>query len=84
MEKVTIGFVPAHRDPFDEAWAIDMRRRTLEALSQVDGLEVIVPDENWTHNGLVRDDSDADAVIDLFSNAGVSGVIIGTMTFGDE
>ena len=84
MEKVTIGFVPAHRDPFDEAWAIDMRRRTLEALSQADGLEVIVPDENWTQNGLLRDDSDADAVIDLFSNAGVSGVIIGTMTFGDE
>jgi len=84
MEKVTIGFVPAHRDPFDEEWAIDMRRRSLEALAQVEGLEVVVPDDNWTQNGLVRDDSDADAVIDLFSNAGISGVIIGTMTFGDE
>ena len=56
----------------------------MEALSQVEGLEVVVPDENWTQNGLVRDDSDGDAVIDLFTNAGVSGVIIGTMTFGDE
>ncbi|MBC8447066.1 MAG: hypothetical protein H8D78_04885 [Chloroflexi bacterium] len=84
MEKVTLGFVPAHRVPFDEEWAIDMRRRTLEALAQVEGLEVVVPDENWTQNGLVRDDNDAEAVIDLFSSAGVSGVIIGAMTFGDE
>jgi len=84
MDKVTVGFVPAHRVPFDEEWAIDMRRRTLDALSEVEGLEIIVPDENWTQNGLVRDDNDAEAVIDLFSNAGVSGVIIGAMTFGDE
>jgi L-fucose isomerase-like protein len=84
MDKVTIGFVPAHRVPFDEEWAIEMRRRSLQALSQVEGLEIVVPDENWTLNGLVRDDNDAEAVIDLFSNAGVSGVIIGAMTFGDE
>jgi L-fucose isomerase-like protein len=84
MEKVTIGFVPAHRVPFDEEWAIEMRQRTLSALSRVPGLEVVVPDENWTQGGLVRDDHDAEAVIDLFGNAGVSGVIIGAMTFGDE
>ena len=84
MEKVSIGFVPAHRVPFDEEWAISMRHRTLDALSKVEGLEVVVPDENWTQNGLVRDDNDAEAVVDLFTSAGVSGVIIGTMTFGDE
>ena len=45
MDKVTVGFVPAHRVPFDEEWAIDMRRRTLEALSEAEGLEIIVPDD---------------------------------------
>ena len=84
MDKLSIGFVPAHRVPFDEEWAISMRHRTLDALSKVEGLEVVVPDENWTQNGLVRDDNDAEAVVDLFTSAGVSGVIIGTMTFGDE
>lgn len=84
MEEVTIGFVPAHRVPFDEEWAVDMRRRTLQALDKVEGLDLVVPDENWTQNGLVRDDNDAEAVIDLFNSADVAGVIIGAMTFGDE
>ena len=60
MDKIKIGFVPAHRDPFDEDWAVKMRRRCLDALSRIPGMEIIVPDENLTPNGLVRDDSDAD------------------------
>ena len=35
------------------------------------------------HNGLVRDDSSAQAAIDLFASRGVQGIIIGTMTYGD-
>jgi len=83
-EKVKIGFVPLHREFFDENWAIDMRRRSLEALSKIENLEIIVPDENLTKNGLVRDDEDAEKTIQLFREKDVAGILIGTMTFGDE
>jgi len=84
MEKVRIGFVPAHRAVFDESWAVEMRARTLKVLSRIEGLELVVPDENLTKNGLVRDEEDAKKVTSLFREKDVSGIIIGTMTFGDE
>lgn len=82
--KIKIGFVPSHREPFDERWAVEMRARTLKALSLIEGLEVVVPDENLTQNGLVRDDMDAEKTVQLFKDKEIAGVIIGTMTFGDE
>ncbi|MGD0855544.1 MAG: L-fucose/L-arabinose isomerase family protein [Dehalococcoidia bacterium] len=84
MEKIRIGFVPAHRDPFDEEWAVKMRKRCLDALSRIPRLEIIVPDEKLTPRGLVRDDNDAEKVIQLFSEKEIDGLLIGTMTFGDE
>jgi len=84
MEKVRIGFVPAHRDPFDEAWAAQMRRRCLDILSKVPWLEIIAPDKTTTPLGLVRDDEDAEKAINLFRSKRIQGLIIGTMTFGDE
>lgn len=84
MKKVRLGFVPSHRYPFDEEWAIDMRKRCLEALRKITCIEVVVPSVALLHNGLVRDDAGAKATIDLFAQRGVDGVIIGTMTFGDE
>lgn len=84
MEKIKIGFVPAHRDPFDLYWAAKMRKRCVDALSQVPKLEIIVPDEKLTPEGLVHDDSDADKVIGLFKERKIDGLLIGTMTFGDE
>ena len=83
-EKIRIGFVPSHREPFDEGWAIQMRSRCLEAFSKINEMEVIVPDEGMTKNGLVRDDADAEKTIRLFEEKNVDGIIIGTMTFGDE
>ncbi len=86
-EKMRIGFVPAHREPFSEKWAVDMRRKTLkalEAISRESGVEIIVPETTLTPNGLVRDDSDAEKVIQLFKSKNLAGIIIGTMTFGDE
>jgi len=82
--KIKIGFVPSHRVPFDERWAVEMRARTLKALSSIQGLEVVVPDENLTQNGLVRDDEDAEKTVRLFKDEEIAGVIMGTMTFGDE
>ncbi|MEA3406638.1 MAG: hypothetical protein U9R48_00985 [Chloroflexota bacterium] len=84
MNKIRLGFVPSHRYPFDEDWAVDMRERCLEAMRAIDCLEVVVPSVGLIHNGLVRDDAGAEATIDLFAQRGVEGVVIGTMTFGDE
>ncbi len=84
MKTLKIGFIPAHREPFDEDWAVDMRRRCLEAFSGDPQLEIIVPDEKMTTGGCVRDDEEAEKVIDLFKKKDIDGLIIGTMTFGDE
>ena len=61
-----------------------MRRRCLDALSKVEELEIVVPDEELTQKGLVRDDEDAERTIQLFGKEKIDGLIIGTMTFGDE
>jgi len=87
QEKIRIGFVPAHREPFSEKWATDMRKRTLkvlESISKENGIEIIVPEERLTPNGLVRNNNDAEKVIGLFKDKDLAGIIIGTMTFGDE
>ena len=84
MKPVKIGFVPAHREPFDEEWAITMRQRCLDTFADIPKLEIIVPDEKLTSGGCVRDDGEAEKVIDLFRKEGIDGLVIGTMTFGDE
>ena len=84
MSKVKIGFAPLHRDFFDESWAMEIRKRTLRALSEIEGIEVIVPNEDLTKGGLVRNDDDAEKVIRLFKDEDIAGVLLGTMTFGDE
>ncbi|MCK5525950.1 MAG: hypothetical protein KAJ05_02295 [Candidatus Latescibacteria bacterium] len=84
MEKVRLGFIPAHRVPFNEDWAVEMRKRTLEALAGIEEIEVVVPGPELTQNGLVRDDAEAEKVIGLFEEQGVEGLLLGAMTFGDE
>jgi len=84
MRKVKIGFVPLHREPFDENWAIELRKRFIKTLSEVENIMLLYPSENLTKNGLVRNDEDADKVIRLFKAEEVEGLILGTMTFGDE
>jgi L-fucose isomerase-like protein len=82
--KVRLGFAPLHRDPFDEEWAKTLRNRAIDALSRLENLTLIFPDENLTKNGLVRDDADASKTIELFKSQKIHGLILGTMTFGDE
>jgi L-fucose isomerase-like protein len=84
MEPLKIGFVPAHREPFDEDWASKMRRRCLDKFPRSPLMEIIVPDEQLTVGGCVRNDGEAEKVIALFREKKIDGLIIGTMTFGDE
>ncbi|MFC1534392.1 L-fucose/L-arabinose isomerase family protein [Thermodesulfobacteriota bacterium] len=84
MDNIKLGFVPAHREPFDESWASEMRKRCLDTFNGIDGLDIIVPDDTLTRQGCVRDDHEADKVINLFRSMEIDGLIIGTMTFGDE
>jgi L-fucose isomerase-like protein len=84
MDKIRIGFVPAHREPFDEKWAAGMRKRCLDSFAKISNLEIVAPDIRLTAKGLVRDDNDADKVIKLFRERDIQGLVIGTMTFGDE
>jgi L-fucose isomerase-like protein len=84
METLKIGFVPAHREPFDEEWAAKMRHRCLDVFSGYPLIDIIVPDERLTKGGCVRDDSEAEKVISLFKEKDIDGLMIGTVTFGDE
>jgi len=61
-----------------------MRKRCLDVLSRVPQLEIVVPDEQLTRKGCVWDDRDAERTIRLFQEKGIDGLMIGTMTFGDE
>jgi L-fucose isomerase-like protein len=84
MEKLRIGFIPAHREPFDQTWAETMRRQCLKAFTRNKMLEIVVPDAQLTRGGCVRDDLEAEKVIALFRENDIDGLMIGTMTFGDE
>jgi L-fucose isomerase-like protein len=84
MVPIRIGFIPAHREPFDEDWAAKMRGRCLKAFASIPQLEIIVPDAKLTKIGCVRDDTEAEKVIALFKEKKIDGLIIGTVTFGDE
>ncbi len=84
MEKIRLGFIPAHREPFDEQWAAEMRQRCLQAFLKLKTVEVGVPDTALTRSGCVRDDAEAGKVIALFREKEIDGLVIGTMTFGDE
>ena len=84
MRKVRLGFIPSHRDPFGEAWAVQMRKRCVEAIGKVRGIDLVVPDNKRTKRGLVRNDKDAAATLALFRDKDIDGVIVGGMTFGHE
>jgi len=82
--KAKLGFIPCHRQPFDEKWAAQIRRRTIAALRKIKALELVVPSEETTPSGVVRGPADVEPVKKLFREENVDGVLIGCMTFGDE
>ncbi len=86
MSKVKVGFVPLHRHPFDEKWALELKERFTAAVKTGfgDAVELVYPSENDTKLGLVSDDDDAEAVAELFKREEVDGIAIAALTFGDE
>uniref|UniRef100_A0A7C4BE73 L-fucose isomerase C-terminal domain-containing protein n=1 Tax=Ignisphaera aggregans TaxID=334771 RepID=A0A7C4BE73_9CREN len=86
MEKVRLGFVPLHRYPFDEAWAQELKKRFIDVIASRFGnvVELVYPGEGDTKLGLVTDDSDAERVVELFKSRSVNGLVLATLTFGDE
>jgi L-fucose isomerase-like protein len=82
--KAKLGFIPCHRRPFDEKWAIENRRRTVSALKKIKAVDLVVPTENTTAKGLVSGYADIEPVKKLFRDEQVDGVLIGCLTFGDE
>jgi L-fucose isomerase-like protein len=86
MSTVRLGFVPAKRDSraYTDEWAMGMKQRTIAALADVPGLEIVTPDEQLTQAGTVRNDDDARKVVKLFKDKGVDGILIGGMDFSDE
>jgi L-fucose isomerase-like protein len=84
MNKVRIGFVPLHRYPFDEKWSIELKKRVINEASKIQFIELIYPSDDLTREGLVWNDNDAETVISLFREKNIDGLLLGTMTFGDE
>lgn len=84
MEKIKMGFIPAHRDIFSREWAIEMKARTMKALSKISSIEVVTPTEQLTPDGLVSDEKDAKKTIELFLKSKIDAILIGTMNFGEE
>jgi L-fucose isomerase-like protein len=84
MKMLKIGFVPAHREPFNEDWAAQMRQRCLDSFPESQLFKIIVPDKKLTQGGCVRNDEEAEKVIALFKKEEIDGLIVGAVTFGDE
>ncbi|MEM1525788.1 MAG: hypothetical protein QW775_05905 [Ignisphaera sp.] len=86
MEKIRIGFTPLHRYPFDESWAQELKARFIKVIEEKfrNHLELIYPTEKLTKMGLVTDDDDAEVAIKLFKEKGIEGLVLITLTFGDE
>lgn len=80
---VKIGFVPANRRYFSTELALKMRDQTLDAFGRL-GVEVVVPDKNVTEAGCVKNRDEGRKCGELFRSAGVDGIVVGAMNFGDE
>jgi L-fucose isomerase-like protein len=81
--KVKLGFVPANRRYFSTEMAAKARRETLVVLASL-GIEAVVPDESMTEAGCVKNRDEGRRCGELLRKAGVDGIIVGAVNFGDE
>ncbi len=66
MEKIKVGFIPAHRNLMDEDYAIKAKDFFYGKLSNNLFIELYCPDSNLIKNGLVKSFEDSQKVIKLF------------------
>jgi L-fucose isomerase-like protein len=92
--RVKIGFVPSFRFRYTP-WCQKMRDESLATFGQIAGLEIVVPkpspdgvtvdaEKGYTPHGMVNNLDQAEAVAEYFLRAGVQGVILCPLDFGDE
>ena len=84
LKPVKIGFVPANRAFFSDRLAAQMRAETLKVLQACPGVEVVVPTPRDTKVGCVESLDEARKVGRMFAAAGVQGIVVGAVNFGDE
>lgn len=80
---VRVGFIPASRTIFDQALAVKVRDRVMDAFRKA-GLEPVAPGADLTENGLVQTPAEAEKAARLFRESGIAGVVIGALNFGNE
>lgn len=91
MQTVKIGFVPSTWESWDGSeysgrlqWAKAMRKRCLDIMAKVPGLEIVVPSEELTEFGCVGTIEEGMKVAELFKKEEIKGMIVGNMNFGFE
>lgn len=91
MHTVKIGFVPSTWESWDGSaytgrlqWAKAMRRRCLDVMAKVPGLEIVVPSEALTEFGCVGTVEEGIKTAELFRRENIQGLIVGNMNFGHE
>jgi L-fucose isomerase-like protein len=81
---VKLGIIFAHRGVMDRNFSLDRRARLLKALSGIEGVQVAAPPEALTPGGLVANEQEAAKVIEHYASAGLSGIILAVLGYGDE
>jgi len=83
QEPITLGFIPAHRGFFSIELAAKMRQSTLDVMARL-GIEAVAPTPEQTKAGCIENREEAQICAELFRDAGVQGIVIGAVNFGDE
>ena len=83
QDKIALGFIPANRGFFSAELAAKMRGQAIQAMQAL-GIDVVVPDTDQTKVGCVQNRQEAELCAELFRRAGVRGIVIGAVNFGDE
>jgi L-fucose isomerase-like protein len=84
MAAVRLGLIPAHRPVMDRNFSLDRRARLLAAFSGIPGVQIVVPTAETTPGGLVSDEKDAQAVVELFQKQALDGIVVAVLGYGDE
>ena len=84
MAALRLGLIPAHRPVMDRNFSIDRRARLLRAFGDLPGVQIIAPTEETTDGGLVSNERDARATIELFEKSSLDGIVLGVLGYGDE